>query len=171
MPLSWMSGIGALREWPFLPQTPRRPTELHGTPRRMQLNNPSASFAVYKRSRINRERNDRLIRLFDETKIETVPFLLNRIARFRISKRHQPHVNIVNRCNVTDHLEQLHWLYIMIPTTTKQWKVTRTDKGFDGLEFEEAPILKPTENEVLVRFHAVSLNYRDLMIPRAVPYS
>ena len=87
-----------------------------------------------------------------------------------VSKRHRPYVNIVKRSNVTDHIKHLNRLYIMIPTMTKQWKVTRTDKGFDGLEFEEAPILKPTENEVLVKFHAVSLNYRDLMIPRAVLY-
>jgi NADPH:quinone reductase-like Zn-dependent oxidoreductase len=59
----------------------------------------------------------------------------------------------------------------MTPITAKQWKVTRTDKSFDGLEFEEAPILKLTENEVLVKLHAVSLNYRDLMISKAVLYS
>lgn len=54
----------------------------------------------------------------------------------------------------------------MAPSTTKQWKVVRTDKGFDGLEFEDASIPRLGENDVLVRFHAVSLNFRDLMIPR-----
>jgi NADPH:quinone reductase-like Zn-dependent oxidoreductase len=54
----------------------------------------------------------------------------------------------------------------MAPSTTKQWKVVRTDKGFDGLEFEDAFIPSLGENDVLVRFHAVSLNFRDLMIPR-----
>ena len=59
----------------------------------------------------------------------------------------------------------------MASVTAKQWRVTRTDEGLDGLEFEDAPVLKPTENEVLVKFHAVSLNYRDLMIPMVVSQS
>ena len=55
----------------------------------------------------------------------------------------------------------------MAQATTKQWQVTRMDQGFDGLEFKEAPIPILTANEVLVKLHAVSLNYRDLMIPKA----
>ena len=70
-----MNIIGMLREWRSLPQTERRSTELHGTPRRMQLNDPSALFTLHERSRIKFEHNDELIRLFDDTRIEAVPFL------------------------------------------------------------------------------------------------
>lgn len=54
----------------------------------------------------------------------------------------------------------------MSPTVTKQWRVTGTDKDFDGLVFEEGPIPQVGENEVLVKLHGASLNYRDLIIPR-----
>ncbi|KAI2603438.1 NAD(P)-binding protein [Hypoxylon fragiforme] len=53
----------------------------------------------------------------------------------------------------------------MAPTSTKQWSVGGTDKGFDGLSFVEAEIPKLGENDVLVKLHAASLNYRDLIIP------
>lgn len=54
----------------------------------------------------------------------------------------------------------------------KQWVVAGTTTGnlegdsFDHLEFEEAPVPKCGENEVLVKLHAASLNYRDLVIPK-----
>ena len=51
-------------------------------------------------------------------------------------------------------------------TTSKQWIVPRTDRGFDGLVHEEKTIPEIAAHEVLVKFHAVALNYRDLMIPR-----
>ena len=54
----------------------------------------------------------------------------------------------------------------MAPATMKQWIVEGKDKGFDGLSFGEAPIPKVGENEVLVKFQAASLNYRDLIIPK-----
>ncbi|KAI1139366.1 NAD(P)-binding protein [Hypoxylon sp. FL0543] len=54
----------------------------------------------------------------------------------------------------------------MAPTTTKQWTVSGTDKGFDGLGLNEAPIPKVGDNDVLVKLHAASLNYRDLIIPK-----
>jgi hypothetical protein len=38
----------------------------------------------------------------------------------------------------------------MAPTTTKQWVITSKDKGFDGLELQDAPIPKLAENEILV---------------------
>ncbi|KAI1440350.1 NAD(P)-binding protein [Annulohypoxylon stygium] len=56
----------------------------------------------------------------------------------------------------------------MAPTTIKQWTVTGKDKGFDGLELKEAPIPKIGENDVLVKLHAASLNYRDLIIPKGM---
>lgn len=54
----------------------------------------------------------------------------------------------------------------MAPTTTKQWTVAGKD-GFDSLKFEEkAQIPKLGDHDVLVHFHYVSLNYRDLIIPK-----
>ena len=45
----------------------------------------------------------------------------------------------------------------------RQWVIR--DKGsFDSLKLEEASIPEVGENEVLVKMHAVSLNYRDLMM-------
>lgn len=54
----------------------------------------------------------------------------------------------------------------MAPSTVKQWTVTGTDKGFDGLEFGDAPVPKVGENDVLVKIQGASLNYRDLIIPK-----
>jgi NADPH:quinone reductase-like Zn-dependent oxidoreductase len=71
----------------------------------------------------------------------------------------------------------------MAPTTTKNWVITGTDKDFDGLELQDAQIPKLSENEILVlssvrwqrmtrwfvpqvEIDAVSLNYRDLIIPK-----
>ncbi|KAH8782279.1 hypothetical protein BGZ57DRAFT_195759 [Hyaloscypha finlandica] len=53
-----------------------------------------------------------------------------------------------------------------IPKTMRAWSVESTN-GFDSLTFHtEAPLPKPSDYEVLVKFHAVSLNYRDLLIPK-----
>ena len=54
----------------------------------------------------------------------------------------------------------------MAPSTTKQWTVIGKD-GFDKLRFDEKVEL-PTlgDHDVLVNFHYVSLNYRDLIIPQ-----
>lgn len=49
----------------------------------------------------------------------------------------------------------------------KQWVVKSKEKGFDGLVPQNnAPVPKVGENEVLVKLHAASLNYRDLVIPK-----
>lgn len=42
----------------------------------------------------------------------------------------------------------------MVPTASKSWVVTGTDKGFDGLELRNAKIPEVGENEVLVRTSA-----------------
>ncbi|KAF4631911.1 hypothetical protein G7Y89_g6214 [Cudoniella acicularis] len=53
-----------------------------------------------------------------------------------------------------------------LPKTTKVWTVEGTN-GFDSLKFnKEAPIPAFSDNEVLIKFHAASLNYRDLIIPK-----
>jgi len=48
----------------------------------------------------------------------------------------------------------------------KQWIVESPDNGFDGLVQQDAPVPQVGENEVLVKMHAASLNYRDLVIPK-----
>ncbi|KAI1264623.1 hypothetical protein F5Y18DRAFT_75418 [Xylariaceae sp. FL1019] len=52
------------------------------------------------------------------------------------------------------------------PTSMKQWSITGTGKGFEGLELVDSEVPKPGEKEVLVKLHAASLNYRDLIIPK-----
>lgn len=55
-----------------------------------------------------------------------------------------------------------------IPKTGAQWSILAND-GFEGLKFDtEAPVSPPSDHEVLVRFHAASLNYRDLIIARGL---
>ncbi|KJZ74951.1 hypothetical protein HIM_05682 [Hirsutella minnesotensis 3608] len=55
-----------------------------------------------------------------------------------------------------------------IPKTVKQWNVTKPDGslGFDALKFSEQPVPELGDSEVLVKMHAASLNYRDLVIPQ-----
>jgi len=53
-----------------------------------------------------------------------------------------------------------------IPKTGKSWTIEGKD-GFESLKLnKEAPVPKISDYEVLVRFHAASLNYRDLIIPK-----
>ncbi len=53
-----------------------------------------------------------------------------------------------------------------IPKTTDQWVFTGTD-GFDSLELKkDVPIPELGDSDVLVQIQAVSLNYRDLIIPQ-----
>lgn len=47
-----------------------------------------------------------------------------------------------------------------------QWVVAKQDDDSNKLELEEVPIPEPGEYEVLVKIHAVALNFRDLMILR-----
>ncbi|KAI0813863.1 hypothetical protein GGR55DRAFT_676791 [Xylaria sp. FL0064] len=53
-----------------------------------------------------------------------------------------------------------------VPTSQKQWIVTGTGKGFDTLQYGDGEVPKVGDNDVLVKLHAASLNYRDLIIPR-----
>lgn len=53
-----------------------------------------------------------------------------------------------------------------IPKTTKTWRVQGQD-GFESLKYDtQAAIPELGANDVLVKFHAASLNYRDLIIPK-----
>ncbi|KAF2009947.1 alcohol dehydrogenase [Aaosphaeria arxii CBS 175.79] len=54
----------------------------------------------------------------------------------------------------------------MAPTTTRQWTV-EGQNGFDSLKFNEKAEIKALgDHDVLVKIHAASLNYRDLIIPK-----
>ncbi|KXX74149.1 putative zinc-type alcohol dehydrogenase-like protein YogA [Madurella mycetomatis] len=53
-----------------------------------------------------------------------------------------------------------------LPTDQKQWLVQGTDKDFDGLVYQDAPVPKVGDNDVLVKLRGASLNYRDLVIPK-----
>ncbi|KAJ5824175.1 Polyketide synthase enoylreductase [Penicillium robsamsonii] len=56
----------------------------------------------------------------------------------------------------------------MPPSTMKQWVVQDQEHDFDGLVYKDAAVPKVGENEVLVKLHAASLNYRDLTIPKGI---
>lgn len=54
-----------------------------------------------------------------------------------------------------------------VPKTTRQWVIKDTKNKFDGLELQENVEIPPLgDYDVLVKIHAVSLNYRDLIIPQ-----
>lgn len=48
---------------------------------------------------------------------------------------------------------------VAVASTSKQW--TTAQNGFGNLTLEEADVTKPKDGEVLVKIHAVSLNFRD----------
>ncbi|KAH7107348.1 NAD(P)-binding protein [Auriculariales sp. MPI-PUGE-AT-0066] len=55
-----------------------------------------------------------------------------------------------------------------LPTTQKRWIWPGAVNGVDGLEFVDDEVPQPNAGEVLVRIHAVSLNFRDLLVARGV---
>ncbi|EMD30920.1 hypothetical protein CERSUDRAFT_89624 [Gelatoporia subvermispora B] len=52
-----------------------------------------------------------------------------------------------------------------IPTTTREYRLPKVD-GFHNLTIQEAAVPPPKSSEVLVKIHAVSLQYRDLMVAK-----
>ncbi|TFK48229.1 NAD(P)-binding protein [Heliocybe sulcata] len=50
-----------------------------------------------------------------------------------------------------------------IPSKTRAYRLPKTE-GIQSLVLEEGPVPQPKASEVLVKIHAVSLNYRDLVI-------
>ncbi|KAM0580667.1 hypothetical protein ACHAP6_009247 [Verticillium nonalfalfae] len=57
------------------------------------------------------------------------------------------------------------------PRTIRQWSISGTS-GLDSLNFSEVPLPEYGETQVLVKIHAVSLNYRDSMITQgAYPFA
>ncbi|ETN46523.1 uncharacterized protein HMPREF1541_00708 [Cyphellophora europaea CBS 101466] len=56
-----------------------------------------------------------------------------------------------------------------VPKTMKQWIVKDTKNGFDELELQNGvEVPQVGEYDVLVKIQAVSLNYRDLIIPKGM---
>ncbi|MCJ1383392.1 hypothetical protein MMC17_006505 [Xylographa soralifera] len=53
----------------------------------------------------------------------------------------------------------------MAPTTSRQWVIEHKN-SFEGLNVEETNVSGPGDYEVLVKFCAVALNWRDVMIAR-----
>jgi NADPH:quinone reductase-like Zn-dependent oxidoreductase len=47
-----------------------------------------------------------------------------------------------------------------------KWTVLNSEKGFEALKYGDGLVPKCGENEVLVKLHGASLNYRDLIIPQ-----
>jgi NADPH:quinone reductase-like Zn-dependent oxidoreductase len=52
------------------------------------------------------------------------------------------------------------------PASIKQWVVTDDKNGFEGLQLQDAQTPKVGDNDVLIKVHGASLNYRDLAIAR-----
>ncbi|KAF7346994.1 Alcohol dehydrogenase superfamily protein [Mycena venus] len=52
-----------------------------------------------------------------------------------------------------------------LPTTTRQFSYSKFG-SYNNLVLQEVPLAAPKANEVLVKTHAVSLQFRDLMIPQ-----
>ena len=53
-----------------------------------------------------------------------------------------------------------------VPKATRAWTI-EGQNGFDSLKFNQpAPVSHAGDYEVLVKFHAASLNYRDLINPQ-----
>jgi NADPH:quinone reductase-like Zn-dependent oxidoreductase len=54
----------------------------------------------------------------------------------------------------------------------RQWVIKETKDGFDGMEFQDsAEVPQPGDYEVLVKIQAVSINYRDLIIPQVLVHN
>ncbi|EMD30916.1 hypothetical protein CERSUDRAFT_120256 [Gelatoporia subvermispora B] len=52
-----------------------------------------------------------------------------------------------------------------IPTTTREYRLPKVD-GFHNLTVQEATVPPPKSSEVLVKVHAVSLQFRDLIVAK-----
>ena len=55
-----------------------------------------------------------------------------------------------------------------LPATANAWIVTANKGGFEALKSDTRPVPKVEAHEVLVKMRAVSLNYRDLVIPQGL---
>jgi len=55
-----------------------------------------------------------------------------------------------------------------LPDTVQEWRLPKHGVGIEGLVFQTSPIASPKATEVLVKIHAVSLNYRDLAMATGI---
>ncbi|KAI3339269.1 hypothetical protein F4824DRAFT_456640 [Ustulina deusta] len=53
-----------------------------------------------------------------------------------------------------------------VPTSQKQWIITGAGNGLDTLQYGDGDVPEVGDSDVLIKLHAASLNYRDLIIPR-----
>jgi len=49
-----------------------------------------------------------------------------------------------------------------LPDTVQEWRLPKSGAGIEGLAFQTSAIAQPKATEVLVKIHAVSLNFRDV---------
>ncbi|KAL4744551.1 hypothetical protein BDW72DRAFT_83821 [Aspergillus terricola var. indicus] len=54
----------------------------------------------------------------------------------------------------------------MTSTTMKQWTIDHPDQNMGGLHLEEVPVPSISDGDVLVKFEAAALNYRDAAIAK-----
>ncbi|KAI0919452.1 hypothetical protein AcW1_003306 [Taiwanofungus camphoratus] len=54
-----------------------------------------------------------------------------------------------------------------LPTTTREYRLPKVD-GFHNLTLKQASVPPPKSSEVLVKIHAVSLQYRDLIVAKGL---
>ncbi|KAJ7597941.1 hypothetical protein C8J56DRAFT_1042111 [Mycena floridula] len=54
---------------------------------------------------------------------------------------------------------------LAIPTITREFHLPKGG-SYENLSLGEAPIVAPSGDQVLVKIHAVSLNYRDIMVAK-----
>ncbi|KZP07687.1 NAD(P)-binding protein [Athelia psychrophila] len=55
-----------------------------------------------------------------------------------------------------------------LPHTAREYRLPKSGAGIEGLVFQTSAIASPKATEVLVKIHAVSLNYRDLAMATGV---
>jgi NADPH:quinone reductase-like Zn-dependent oxidoreductase len=59
----------------------------------------------------------------------------------------------------------------MAATKMMQWSIDKPDSELKGMSYTEVPIPQVGENDVLVKFQAAALNYRDVAIGKVISSS
>jgi NADPH:quinone reductase and related Zn-dependent oxidoreductases len=59
----------------------------------------------------------------------------------------------------------------MATSKMMQWSIDKPDSELKGMSYTEVSIPQVGENEVLVKFQAAALNYRDVAIGKVIPSS
>lgn len=53
-------------------------------------------------------------------------------------------------------------------TTTREWRVANPPAGLEAITLQDAPIAPLGATDVLVKVHAVSLQYRDMLVAKGL---